>query len=238
MPVYCNKEYVKVMRPLPSFIKRDIYDIPFIEKDEVDITNLNNGKWLISMKNLSKNDRYGNRKIVQSFSYDDLLRREYNSMYKYLGKISHYSVVTSFDFTMDSKMDFHGVYDATYCNRWSGAFMQSHGKKVLPTVGWVGKEYDDICFAGLRDGSVFVISTLGVKNELSYNEYLRGYHEMRNRFPKSQIICVGNALEEMDKDVCVIPYKDSFGYWDRKSPYWQRKLFNWDGSIVDFEEVI
>ena len=48
---------------------------------------------------------------------------------------------------MHDGMDFRHILAAIYDNRWIGAFLQTNGKRVIATVGWVGKQYDDICFA-------------------------------------------------------------------------------------------
>ena len=105
--------------------------------------------------------------------------------------------------------------------RWIGRLGQEMGQLVFPCVGWCRKELDDICFAGLRDGSIFFISTLGVNNELSRPNFLRGYKEMRKKFPNSKIVCVGKQIQGMDDDVIYIEYEDSFGY----SSHLQYKLF-------------
>ena len=34
----------RLMRPLPDYIHRDIFDIPFIEADDIDISGLNNSQ--------------------------------------------------------------------------------------------------------------------------------------------------------------------------------------------------
>lgn len=231
MPIYNSSTYTRIVRPLPRYVKKDIYSIPFIEIDSVDIHDLNNGKWLINMKNVSSKDKKAKYKIVQSFCYDDVLIREYNNPYKYLRKVKDYYAVSTFDFSVDTKMDFPIILNATYCNRWIGAFLQSYGMKVVPTVGWTDKKYYDVCFAGLRDGGVFIISTLGANNDRSYNEYIDGYKELRKRFPNTKIISVGDKIVGMDDDVCYIKYKDSFGYYNENNPYWQMKFINWDGSI-------
>ena len=57
------------MRPLPDYIHRDIFDIPFIEADDIDISGLNNSQWLINMKNANASDKHADRKIVHSFCY-------------------------------------------------------------------------------------------------------------------------------------------------------------------------
>lgn len=237
MPIYDNTEYIKIMRPLPQFVDRDVYDIPFIEVDPIDITYMNNGIWIINMKNVSKKDKHPNNKIVHSFCYDNALRRNFNNPIKYLQRVSKYYAISSFDFSMDIKMDFKQILSAIYDNRWSGAFFQVNGKMVIPTVGWLKKDTYDICFAGLRDGGVFIISTLGVINKVSLNVFLDGYYEMRKRFPNTKILCVGNPVVGMDNDVCYVFYKDSFGNWDNYQEYWQPSFINWDGSIAEWREL-
>lgn len=231
MPVYDNKTYTKLMRPLPNFIERDIYNIPVMEPCKINISQMNNGLWLINMKNLSSKDKHPESKIVHSFCHDDTLVREFNNPYRYLEKTAKYLAASSFDFSMDSKMDFKQVLCATYDNRWTGAFLQSHGKPSMATVGWTTPEFYDITFAGLRDGGVFIISTLGTNNLLSYDEFIQGYHELRTRFPNSQLICVGDKLKGMDSDICFVKYEESFGTFDAHCDYWQPKLFNWDMTI-------
>lgn len=231
MPIYSNKDYLKIMRPLPKFVERDEYGIPVISADPIDVSSLNNGMWLVNMKNVSAKDRHPERKIVHSFCYDDTLLRFYNNPIGYLKRVAPYYAVSSFDFSMDENMDFKLILDATYNNRWSGAFMQSNGKHTIPTVGWVKPDTYHICFSGLRDGGVFIISTLGVNNCLCNDVFLTGYREMRRRFPSTVIMCVGDRLAGMDDDVCYIPYEDSFGSWDRHRDWWQPQMFNWDGSI-------
>ena len=236
IPIYRNKDYIKIMRPLPGYIQRDIWDIPCIEAQSIDISKLNNGQWLINMKNVSCNDKNPDKKIVHSFNYDNVLYRSFNNPIKYLERVAKYYAVSSFDFSMDDKMDFIPILNAIYNNRWSGAFMQAHGKLVIPTVGWLTSETYDICFAGLRDGGVFIISTLGANNMESHSMFLDGYYELRKRFPSTAVICVGQRLDGMDDDVCYVSYKESFGNWDKYHDYWQPKIFNWDGTID--EEVV
>ena len=233
MPTYVNRKYIELIRPLPDFVRKDIYDIPFIEPTPISISEMNNGLWLINMKNVSNKDKYPDRKIVHSFCYDDTLIREYKNPVKYLHKVAKYYAVSSFDFSMDIKMDLPQILSAIYASRWSGAFMQSNGKLVIPTVGWLKPDTYDICLAGLCDGGIFIISTLGANNSESSHIFIRGYHEMRSRFPNTKIICVGDPIDGMDNDVCFVQYEDSFGNWDRYQDFWQPKLINWDGTIPE-----
>lgn len=231
MPVYEYKDYLRVMKPLPDYVDRDSYGIPYIEANEIDVSDLNNGKWLINMKNVSTNDKNSFRKIVHSLCYDNVLQRHQNNMPNYLKRTAGYYALSSFDFSMDPRMDFPVILNAVYNNRWTGAYMQVMGRRVIPTVGWLLPDTYDICFAGLRDGSTFIISTLGVNNFLSAPIFLDGYRELRSRFPLATIICVGDRIAGMDSDICYVRYEDSFGNWDKYQDYWQPSLYNWDGSI-------
>ena len=219
------------MRPLPDYIHRDIFDIPFIEADDIDISGLNNSQWLINMKNANASDKHADRKIVHSFCYDDVLYRAFNNPVNFLHRVAKYNAVASFDFSMHEGMGFRHILAATYNNRWIGAFLQANGKRVIPTVGWVNEQYDYICFAGLRNGGVFIISSLGVDNEECAPVFLRGYYKMRTLFPDSKIICLGNRINGMDNDILFVPYKESFGNWEQYPGYWQMSLLNTDGTL-------
>ena len=132
---------------------------------------------------------------------------------------------------MDDTFTVAQVIDATFRNRWSGAFLQSNGKMVIPTVGWTTEDYFDITFSGLRNGGIFIISTLGTHSVNNGQGFMKGYYELRSRFPDSRLICVGNAFPGMDSDVCYIPFSESFGSWDKYQDYWQPAMFNWDYSL-------
>lgn len=238
MPIYKNEDYIRLMRPIPDNWPLDVEGIPFVKKSDIDISNLDNGKWLISISNTYSNDKNAHRKIVHCFKENSELNRFYNKPYMFLSNIARYYAVSTFDFGMHPGMKRAQIIEATFKNRWSGVWAQMNGKKnVAITVGWVYEDTYDICFAGIYDGSLLLISTLGVCNDDSKEIFLGGYYELRERFPHSPIICLGNRLPGMHDDVCFIPYRNSFGNWDRYHDYWQPALFNWDGSEVDYNVI-
>lgn len=49
-----------------------------------------------------------------------------------------------------------------YRNRWCGAYWQSHGVKVIPTVSWSTEESYTFSFLGVEQGSAVAISSVGV----------------------------------------------------------------------------
>ena len=54
------------------------------------------------------------------------------------------------DFSMYMNMDWHGIYDGVYKNRWAGVYCQFKGLNVIPSVGWASESTYDICFAGIE----------------------------------------------------------------------------------------
>lgn len=231
MPIYDNENYVKIMRPIPNDWPLDIFGIPFIKKTNIDISMVNNGIWLINLENAKASDKNACKKIIHSFKYDAQLKRAYDNPYKFLHKFGPYYAVSTLDFSMHPGMKKAQIIDATFRNRWSGVFAQSNGiNNVAVTVGWVMEDTYDICFAGIQDGTLLIISTFGSCVGLSKEYFLNGYREMRKRFPNSQIICIGNKIEGMDDDICYVTYEESFGNWDKKTKCWQPALFNWDFS--------
>ncbi len=234
MPVYENEIYIKLIRPVPETWPTDVYGIPFIKKSNIDISDINNGKWLIGLNNANSKDKNKLKKIVHSFKNDDEINRFYNKPYFMLERLCPYYCVATFDFSMDKKMKKAQIIDATFKNRWSGAWLQMNGQeRVIVTVGWVEEDTYDICFAGIEDGTTLLISTLGIIKDGDYNLFIKGYKEMRKRFPSSQIICVGNRLECMDDDICYVSYKDSFGNRDNYHEKWQYHFLNWELKEVE-----
>lgn len=236
MPIYKNKKFIQVMRPSPANWEKDIYGIPYIEKEDLPISEMRSNLFLINPNNLSVNDNDKNRKIVHSFVFDDKLESEYKDPLKFIEKISGYYGATSLDFSMHKGMELWQIIEATGKSRWFGRFLQSYGIKVFPTVGWVDEKTYDICFAGLRDGSTFIISTIGTNNEFGRDTFLKGLYELRKRFPNSRQICIGQFIKGIPDDVCIIPYNETFGGPKQLSKRNQMHLLNWDGSIS--KEVI
>ena len=77
-----------------------------------------------------------------------------------------------------------------------GAFYQSKGIKVIPTISWAEKETFEFCFQGIPKGSVVSVSTIGVKEDKNalriWNE---GMTEMIKRIEPSAILVYGGALD-------------------------------------------
>ena len=102
---------------------------------------------------------------------------------------------------------------AVYKNRWCGAWWQSQGLTVIPSISWNGPDSYDFCFSGVELDSVVAISA---KN---YRQYPPGFYEMVSRLSPAMILCLGDPptgfvvqpLRERTLRIRVYPAK-----WDLK----------------------
>jgi len=97
-----------------------------------------------------------------------------------------------------------------YRSRQIGAYYQSMGLKVIPTLSWAEEETFKFCFKGIPKGSIVSISTIGVKRDKKALEiWGNGVTEMINQIEPSVILVYGGKLDYDYKDIKVI-------YFDNK----------------------
>lgn len=222
MPTYCLDTYLGVTHYLSPSSQRDIFGIPYIEREDFDASEIGNTYSLIKYNNCTSKPRLYSYKIGHGFMYDKSLLSYLNNPTRFLTKMGPLAGWATPDISIDMNANQAQAIGIIESVRWLGRLGQELGQVVFPTVGWAREELDYICFAGLRDGSTFFISTLGVKNDLCSKNFIRGYRKMRSLFPNSKIVNVGGKISGMDDDVIFIPYEESFGH----QPYQQLKLLN------------
>ena len=100
----------------------------------------------------------------------------------------------------------------TYRNRYCGAYWQSLGVKVIPTIGWSDESSFDFCFEGVEKGSVVAVGTVGVMNDENAKKlFLKGYNEMMKRLEPKKIIVYGSKFEGLSGDIIEIkPFYNKF----------------------------
>ena len=132
------------------------------------------------------------------------------------GSLKHLktSVVLSPDFSIHYEWPIALQIWNTYRNRWCGAFWQSQGYLVIPTVSWSNTDSFDFCFAGIEPGSVVAIATVGLQNNLAAKVSFRvGFDEMNQRLRPKHILCYGQFPEEIETNVEITTYPT---FWEKK----------------------
>jgi hypothetical protein len=84
-----------------------------------------------------------------------------------------------------------------YRSRWCGAYWDSLGFQVIPTVSWAGRESYNFSFAGIARHSLVAISPVGVKAS-DRSAFAYGFHEMIERIAPSCVLCYGNLPTELE----------------------------------------
>ena len=87
-------------------------------------------------------------------------------------------------------------------NRWCGAYFQSKGLKVIPSLVWGEADTFWFSFDGVDEGSVVAVSTVGMRTEKLL--FMAGYKEMLRRIKPKAIICYGEPFEEMEGKLIVV----------------------------------
>lgn len=197
------------MRRNPLFLRNSFesygkYDIPLVKKQEI----LLSGVGLLSFSDTKTSDLECNtNKGVHFFIDDYRFEGVYNHPEKSLSRLSQYAFLLTPDFSTYAEMDLWRQIESVAKNRWCGAYWQSKGLKVIPTVSWSTSRSYDFCFDGIENGSVIAIGMIGCKR--NKKGFLRGYEVMMNKIHPSAILCFGTPFPEMEGNIIPIDYLSS-----------------------------
>lgn len=176
------------------------YDIPLIKKDEIELSKIK----LRSFSNTKFNDSRNIGKTIHFFIHDYKFEYTYSNPELALEKVKQYTYLLSPDFSLYTDMPLLLQMYNTFKNRWVGAYWQSKGLKVIPTISWSDERSFDFCFDGVEEGSIVAVSTHG--NQKAKEEFLLGYNKMLEKIKPSGILCYGKPFPEMNGNILVFPY--------------------------------
>ena len=176
--------------------------------DLIDYGNLTNDFWQMPT---IKNDRFIPSDLI-GFNYaksskekdcgihfyvdDYQFERVWNYPEKYVDVLWEYQCILSPDFSLYLDMPMAMKIWNIYRSRQIGAYYQSKGIKVIPTMSWAEEETFEFCFLGIPKESIVSVSTIGVKEDKNalriWNE---GMKEMIRQIEPSTIIVYGGKLD-------------------------------------------
>lgn len=199
----------KEMRENPLFMRNSFdgqgrWNIPLVRKQEVNTQEIS----LIACSDTRSKDNAANRRNGVHFFVDDYrFEGIYTHPERTLAKYSQYAFLLSPDFSTYADMDLWRQIESVAKNRWVGAYWQSNGLTVIPTISWSTPRSFDFCFDGVEKNAVVAVSTLGCRR--SKVSFLRGYEAMMNRLNPQTIICFGEPLLEMQGNIVFVDYRAS-----------------------------
>ena len=194
------------MRDNPLFMRNgyDVagrWEIPVVRKQMVDFENIK----LIPCSETRPNDREDKKNCGVHFFVDDYrFNAIYNNPEKSLAKFSQYRFLLTPDFSTYADMNYWRQLESVAHSRWVGAYWQSRGLIVIPTVTWSTPFSYSFCFDGIERGAIVAIGLPGCKREKT--AYLRGYAHLLERIEPSAVLCLGKPFKEMDGNIIVADY--------------------------------
>lgn len=104
-------------------------------------------------------------------------------------------------------MDLWRQLESVAKNRWVGAYWQSKGKVVIPTISWGDARSFEFCFDGVEQGGIVAVGMIGCKH--SRTAFMRGYNEMLECLKPKMIIVFGTPFSEMKGNIVSVDYQSS-----------------------------
>lgn len=167
------------------------YGMPLIKKQNINLSKIE----LWNFTKTKQSDEENKHKTIHFFTYDWNFESVYQKPEQTLEKLDQYYVLLTPEFSMYWDMPKALQINSTFKNRWCGAFWQSQGMRVIPTVCCAGEESYDFCFDGIEESSVVAVSTY--RRENYKKEFLKSYNKMLEVIKPTAIICYGEPFEEM-----------------------------------------
>lgn len=178
------------------------WNIPIIRKNELDISKVD----LICYADIKTNDIDENKEKGVHFFIDDYrMEGIYYNFDKSLHRLSQYKFLLTPDYSLYAEMPRAVQLFNVFRNRWCGAYWQSKGLSVIPTVSWSDTASFDFCFDGIEEGAVVAIGMIGCKRNKT--TFLRGYNAMMEKIKPTAVICLGDPFPEMQGNIVAIDYQ-------------------------------
>ncbi|MBE6716553.1 MAG: DUF4417 domain-containing protein [Ruminococcaceae bacterium] len=199
----------KTMRDNPLFMRNNFktsgkWGLPLIQKQTLSTDNI----MLVACSDTRANDNNENKQKGVHFFVDDYrFQGIYDNPDRTFERYSQYSFLLSPDFSTYTDMDLWRQLQSVAKNRWVGAYWQSKGLTVIPTISWGLSQSYEFCFDGVEKGATVAIGMIGCKQ--SKLNFMRGYNEMLRRLEPEKIICFGSPFDEMQGNIITVDYRES-----------------------------
>ena len=201
------------------------YQIPLIRKQEIDLDSVS----LISFSDTKQDDEENAHKTVHFFTYDWIFDKVYEKAADCAEKLKQYHALLSPDFSMFTDMPKALQIFSVFKNRWCGAYWQSLGLRVIPTISWGDESSFDFCFDGVEEGATVAVCTYYREN--CEEEFMLGYDRMLEVIKPSEILCYDEPFSSMKGNIksflpTTYEWTKSLGWQDRAKFYMEKHSRN------------
>ena len=183
-----------------QFARDGTFEMPVIKKTKLDLDNIQ----LVGYDKLSEQET---DKIVHFFLDDYKFEVFWKDPEPRIKRLKAYRAVLSPQFSVYTEMPVAVQIHQIFKSRWCGAYFQSKGLKVIPSLVWGEQDTFWFSFDGIDTGSVVAVSTVGMRKEKDL--FMAGYKELLRRIKPTAVICYGEPFEEMGGKLIVIDYAET-----------------------------
>lgn len=196
------------------------YDFPLIKKQDIDVDKIK----FLSFVNAKIDDDKNKDKTIHFFTYDWKFEKVYENADEELEKLSQYYCLLSPDFSLFTNMPLAKQIESVFKNRWCGAYWQSKGLKVIPTVSWSDERSFHFCFDGIEEGAIVAVCTYYREN--CEEEFMLGYNEMIKRIKPSMVLCYDEPFKSMHGNIK--EYLPTTYEWTKTLDWKELMQFKWE----------
>lgn len=192
-------------RTNPLFLRNQfksdgVFEMPIIKRAKIALDEL-------ALIGYDKVNGEHTERMVHFFLDDYKIESVWNDPESKVDKLKPYKAVLSPQFSLYTEMPVAIQAYSIFKSRWCGAFLQSKGLKVIPSLVWGEPDTFWFCFDGIEQGCVVAVSTVGMRKEKDL--FMHGYNEMLKRIKPASIICYGEPFEEMKGKIISIDYGET-----------------------------
>ena len=194
------------MRNDPLFLRNNFqttgkWNIPLVKAQDIDCDNLS----LISFSDIKANDtEHNKRKGVHFFIDDYRFETLFDKPERSFDRLAQYSFLLTPDYSLYADMPLWRQLENVAKNRWVGAYWQSKGLTVVPTISWSTPRSYEFCFEGVENGATVAVGMIGCKRNKI--EFMRGYDAMLGSIAPNKIIVLGSPFPEMQGNIIEVDY--------------------------------
>lgn len=196
------------------------HNFPIIKKQNINTAEID----LMSFTDAKLNDDKNKNKTIHFFTYDWKFDKVYNNPENEFEKLKQYRYILSPDFSIFTNMPICLQMFSIFKNRWCGAYWQSKGLKVIPTISWGDKSSFDFCFEGVERGAVVAVCTYYREN--CEEEFILGYNEMLKRINPSVVICYDEPFDSMKGNI--VKFTPTTFEWTKNLEWKDLVQFKWE----------
>lgn len=181
------------------------YGIPEIYQERIDIRHL---EWIPF--NYAKTAKNRERKGIHFYLDDYQFARLWNRPDDYISLLSEFAAVCTPDFSQYTDMPVAMRIYNHYRKHWLGAYWQTHGIHVIPTICWSTPDSFEYCLDGEPSNAIISISSVGTQAYPETREaFASGCKRAIEALNPSEILWYGKCPEEFDWNVVRIrPHQD------------------------------